>query len=180
MTPFDHKFGETFWGFNEAPSEQGMQYLIDRAKDPEYWAKVDNMAMTVGSAVALFTPGQSILSLFRAKSGTAIPTITNTGETLGAFGIPKYYTYTKGAQSVFVSPHAMKHLEELAVNGAKLGPDYLKLIGQVHLKAINSAIDDVLSRGSIQFRKMYNSGGNEIMFGAPRSAGELPSVIHFR
>ena len=74
----------------------------------------------------------------------------------------------------------MKHLQELAANGAKLGPDYLKLLGQTYQKALHSAIDDVLSRGAIQYRKMYYSGGNEIMFGAPRTAGELPAVIHFR
>lgn len=103
--------------------------------------------------------------------------VTNAGEMLGNFGIPKLYTYTNGGK---VSPHAMKHLEELAANGAKLGPDYLKLLGQTHQKALHSAIDDVLSQGAIQYRKMYYSGGNEIMFSAPRSAGELPAVIHFR
>ncbi|MBL7999651.1 MAG: hypothetical protein JNL32_13580, partial [Candidatus Kapabacteria bacterium] len=106
--------------------------------------------------------------------------VTNAGEMLGNFGIPKLYTYTNGGKSVFVTPHAMKHLEELAANGAKLGSDYLNLLGQIHQKALHSAIDDVLSRGAIQFRKMYYSGGNEIMFGAPRTAGELPAVIHFR
>ncbi len=52
--------------------------------------------------------------------------------------------------------------------------------GQTHIKAINSAIEDVLSQGAIKFRQMYYSGGNEIMFAAPRSPGELPIVIHFR
>lgn len=98
---------------------------------------------------------------------------------LGNFGIPKLYTYTNGGKSVFVSPHAMKHLEELAANGAKLGPDYLKLLGQTHQKALHSAIDDVLSRGPLQFNTPYFSGGNKIIFGAPRTAGELPAVKHF-
>ncbi|TJZ53560.1 hypothetical protein FAZ15_16070 [Sphingobacterium olei] len=74
----------------------------------------------------------------------------------------------------------MKHLEELAVNGAKLEPEYLKLLGQTHQRALHSVIDDVLSRGAIQYRKMYYSRGNEIMFAPPRAAGELPAVIHFR
>jgi RHS repeat-associated protein len=107
-------------------------------------------------------------------------TVTNAGEMLGNFGIPNFYTYTNGGKSVFVSPHAMKHLVELAANGVKLGPDYLKLLGQIHQKALHSSIDDVLSHGAIQYRKMYYSGGHEIMFGAPRAAGELPAVIHFR
>ena len=114
------------------------------------------------------------------SENTASKTVTNAGEMLGDFGIPKLYTYTSSGKSVFVSPHAMKHLEELAANGAKLGPDYMKLLGQTHRKALHPAIDDVLSRGTIQYRKMYYSSGNEIMFGAPRSAGELPAVIHFK
>jgi len=106
--------------------------------------------------------------------------VSNPGEMLGNFGIPKLYTYTTGEKSVFVSPHAMKHLEERAGNGAKFGPNYLKLIGQTYQRSLHSAIDDVLSRGPIQYRKMYYSNGNEIMFGPPREKGELPAVIHFR
>ena len=98
---------------------------------------------------------------------------------LGNFGIPKYYTYTSGGKSVFVHPHAMKHLEELATHGAG-NPSYLRLLGQTHQKALNSAIDDIISRGPIEYRKMYYSGGNEIMFGAPKGEGLLPAVIHFR
>jgi RHS repeat-associated protein len=105
--------------------------------------------------------------------------VTNAGEMLGDFGIPKLYIYTTGGKSVFVTPHAMKHLEELAANGAKLGTDYLKLLGQTHQKALHSAIDDVLSRGPLQFNTPYFSGGNKIIFGAPRTVGELPAVKHF-
>jgi hypothetical protein len=65
-------------------------------------------------------------------------------------------------------------------NGIKYGDDYLKLLGQRHQKAINAAINDVLSRGPINYSQMYYSGGNEIMFSAPRLTGELPAKIHFR
>ena len=112
--------------------------------------------------------------------GVQVATVTNAGAMLGNFGIPKFYTYTSGGKSVFVSPHAMKHLEELAANGARLGPDYLKLLGQTYQKALHSSIDDVLSRGAIEYRKMYYSSGNQIMFSVPRVTGELPAVIHFR
>lgn len=61
----------------------------------------------------------------------AAKAVTNAGAMLGNFGIPKFYTYTKGGKSVFVSPHAMKHLEELGANRAKLGPNYLKLIADI-------------------------------------------------
>jgi hypothetical protein len=74
----------------------------------------------------------------------------------------------------------MKHLEELGANGMKLGPDYLQLLGQTHQQAIHAAIDDVLSKGAINYRQMYSSGGNQIMFGAPRAAGQFPAVIHFQ
>jgi hypothetical protein len=106
--------------------------------------------------------------------------MSNAGELLAKFDIPKYYTYATRGKRFFVTPHAMKHLEELAANGAKLGPDYMRLIGQTHLRALNAAIDDVVKRGPIQYRKMYHAVGHEIMFGAPRAAGHLPAVIHFR
>lgn len=105
--------------------------------------------------------------------------VTSAGEMLGNFGIPKYYVYTNRGRSFFIHTHAMKHLEELATHGAG-NPRYLRLLGQTHQKALHAAIDDVASRGAIEFRKMYFSGGNEIMFAAPRAVGELPAVIHFR
>ncbi|MDR2274871.1 MAG: RHS repeat-associated core domain-containing protein [Sphingobacterium sp.] len=131
----------------------------------------------VGMVVATSLPYMRIV---KGIGGAAAKGVTNAGEMLGGFGIPKLYTYTNNGKSVFVSAHAMKHLEELATNGAKLGPDYLGLLGQTYQKSLHSVIDDVLSRGTIQYRKMFYSGGNEIMFGAPRAVGELPAVIHFR
>jgi hypothetical protein len=80
----------------------------------------------------------------------------------------------------FVHPHALKHLEEREANGIKYGDDYLKLLGRIWQRAINAAIDNVLEQGPIIYRKMYSVGGHEIMFGAPREAGQLPTVIHFR
>lgn len=65
-------------------------------------------------------------------------------------------------------------------NSLELGPDYLKLIGQIYQKSLHSAIDDIISKGAIEYRKMYYSGGNEIMFAAPKTEGLLPAVIHFR
>jgi len=116
------------------------------------------------------------------KSGNAAAnatkTIINAGE-INRFGIPKFYTYVNQGKSVFVSPHTMKHLDELAANGAKLGPEYLKLLGQTFQKSLHTVIDDVLSRGALKFDTPYFSGGNKIIFGAPRAAGELPAVKHF-
>lgn len=126
--------------------------------------------------------GQTATLFIPFGSGTAATkTITNAGETFGEFGIPKLYTYTTGGESIFVAPNALKHLGELEANGIKtLGADYVKLLGQTYQKSLHHAIDEVLSRGSIMYDHLYFSGGNEIMFGAPRSAGELPAVIHFR
>jgi RHS repeat-associated protein len=128
---------------------------------------------TVGTALP--TP----ILKYGTATANATKTVINAGK-VNRFGIPKFYTYVAQGKRIFISPNAMKHLEELGANGSKLGEKYLKLIGQVYNKALQSSIDDVLSRGEIIYKKMYNSGGNEIMFGAPRSAGELPAVIHFR
>ena len=106
--------------------------------------------------------------------------ITEKGPLLDNFEIPKYYTYTKNNTQIFVHPHAMKHLEELAEHGAG-NPKYLRLLGQVHQKSINAGIDDIitLSKGDIKYRHMYHSGGNEFMFAAPRKNGDHITLIHF-
>ena len=152
-------------------SWQGLKAAFKAGKQEMRLAKVATEAVEQVGPLA---------NLKNTSNFAAESIITNAGEMLSSFGIPKLYTYTSKGKSVFVTPHAMKHLENRAANGAKLGSDYLKLLGQTHQKALHSAIDDVLSRGPIQFRKMYIVGGHEIMFGAPRAAGELPAVIHFR
>jgi hypothetical protein len=121
--------------------------------------------------------GDDIIELGISQGPTKY--ISNPGEMFGNFGVPKYYTYTSQGQSVFVTPNAMKHLGDLASRRAG-NPDYLRLVGQLHQKSLQAAIDDVLSRGPIRYNHMYQSGGTEIMFGAPRVPGELPAVIHFR
>jgi hypothetical protein len=106
--------------------------------------------------------------------------ISNIGEKLANFSIPKYYTYASDGGDIFVTPNAFKHLEELVVNGERLGPEYLELVGQTYQKALHSAIDNIISTEVIEYGKMYYSGGHEIIFSAPRAAGELPAISHFR
>ena len=65
------------------------------------------------------------------RTGFMARSVSNAGEMLGEFGIPKYYTYSTEGKNIFVSPHAMKHLEELATHGAG-DPKYLKLLGQTY------------------------------------------------
>jgi len=139
----------------------------------------------VGLALGIYSPAQ--LPATRAFTGAGARAIyagkiKNPGPALeGGFDVPKFYTYTtKSGDDIFVTPHAFKHLEELKRNAMKLSPEYRKLLGQTYLKSINSAIDDVSSRGLLKFNHMYKSGGNEIMFGAPRRVGELPAVKHFQ
>jgi hypothetical protein len=45
---------------------------------------------------------------------------------------------------------------------------------QLSLNAADSA------QRVIQYRTMYHSGGNEIMFATPRNASELPAITHFK
>jgi RHS repeat-associated protein len=68
MTPYSSKHNETFWGFNEEPSERYMLYMIDRAKNPDYWKDFDSKMGTIAGVIAFFTPGQSLLNLFKGKA----------------------------------------------------------------------------------------------------------------
>jgi filamentous hemagglutinin len=171
---YQMQYGIPVWG--------ACKQFGDNINRGNYWAATVNFVQVFIEAFSLGYGTELRLGTGTVQIGAQYVGrgVTNAGEMLGNFGIPKFYTYTSGGRSVFVSPQAMKHLEELATNGAKLGPDYLKFLGQTYQKALQSSIDDVLSSGAIQYNKMYYSGGNEIMFGAPRSAGELPAVIHFR
>jgi RHS repeat-associated protein len=140
------------------------------------------------SVIAAIDIAATLKSLYRLQAtgtqGNNNPpdnSVSDPGPELqGGFGIPNQYTYESSGIKVRVIPHAFKHLRELESNAKKLGANYLKLLGQTYQKSLHSAIDDVLSRGPIKFDYMYRSGGNEIMFGAPRNPGELPAVKHFR
>ena len=165
MTPYEHRSGETFWGFNEAPSPENMAYMIDRAKNPEYWESIDNMAMTIGSIVALFTPGQSILSLFKSK-GAAQAVVTGRAtyeaEVRGLSSVVAKMTANgSSAEEIAIAVHSLRRelgvkykaitdsklLEQiyqrnLQKYGDKLGPtiDYLRnVVGKSWDDIINSA-----------------------------------------
>ena len=195
-------------GAKVAQAGQGLEETVVVAQEGSMATQEGKLASKMGSGAKVAQAGQGLEEAVVAQEGsmvvqaeqaastaamegtktgtkTAAHTsasaggVTNAGEILGKFDIPEYYTYTFGGKSVFVSPNAMKHLTELATHGAG-NPNYLKLLGQIHQKALHSAINDVLSRGKITYQKMYYSGGNEIMFAAPRRTGELPAVIHFR
>ncbi len=176
----DRTLAETISWIPGAESME-LQNAYEDYENEDYWGAGFSAFASiplVGKLGKLFKLGKSNIGKTAVKLGAGV--MTNLGETLGKFAVPKYYTYiTKGGKGVYVSPHAMKHLEELAEHGAG-NPRYLRLLGQVHLQSINSAIDDILSQGAIQYNKMYISGGSEIMFGAPRAFGELPAVKHFR
>jgi hypothetical protein len=183
----------------EITVEQVVSKAIEILKTPEgaeavgtFFANIGMAGISSAALAKLTKDGvylvRGFLNLYKEsvaiRTGLALDggvLISNVGDALPGFGIPKYYTYTSSAgTNIYVTPHAMKHLEELFANGRKNGSKYLSLIGRIHQRAINSAIEDVLSRGPIVYNKMYYSGGNEIMFGAPRKAGELPAVIHFK
>ncbi|MEO6839009.1 MAG: hypothetical protein ABI185_11530, partial [Ginsengibacter sp.] len=190
VAQFNTKTGEfTGYGWDKKPSYTYQNFIDDARSDlAAQYANADNpvyehynnradalkSAVNLSFNVVLLNP---ILKYGNAAAN-ASKTIINAGET-NRFGIPRFYTYVTQGRSIYVSPHALKHLEELGENGAKLGPEYLKLLGQTFQKSLQSAIDDVLSRGALKFDTPYFSGGNKIIFGAPRTAEELPAVIHF-
>jgi len=150
------------------------------------FANITTAVVTDQAGGLAMKAGAPLIGTAFARIGARIrPRISDPGPTLLAthsvdFGIPKWWTYTTAlGEKVWVHPHAMKHLEELAGHMAG-NPDYLRLMGKIHQESINTAIEDVFSHGDVIFRNMYISGGNEIMFGAPRAVGEFPTVMHFR
>lgn len=101
--------------------------------------------------------------------------VANAGPMLrGGYSVPQSYNYAGRAH---IHPHAFKHLQELGKNRPL---EYRRLIGEQYQKSMHSAIDDVMNRsGTLRFNHPYTSGGNRIIFGAPRQVGQLPVVKHF-
>ena len=162
--------------------------------DPIYYPENPLILNAAGGAVGSFVLGKvfgpvigrfmgtaesEICELGIASGPESITSITNAGEPLGDFGIPKYYTYNSQGNSVYVAPHAMEHLVDLGSHGAG-NPDYLRLLGQLHQESLHATIDEVLSGGPIKFNQIYEVGETEIQFGSPRNSSELPAVKHFR
>jgi len=71
-------------------SPQYKAYMADRAANPEYWKKVDDTALTIGMSITLFTPGQSILNLFKFKGTTQAAEYTFTKTAAGHLASRSY------------------------------------------------------------------------------------------
>jgi rRNA maturation endonuclease Nob1 len=144
---------------------------------------IDNVSTIVGMGLmglSSSTQHKAFQYFARAvgsRSSAAVwGSMSNMGPNLVNTQIPKYFTFATRGGKVFVSPNATKHLGEVVLKGGNATAN-AGLKSQIMLSSMKGAVDKVMAQG-IQYGKMYNVGGWELKFAAPRAAGELPAVIH--
>ena len=88
------------------------------------------------------------------------------------------FTMSGGNGSVWVHGNATEHIAEaMAGKAVTHTPEAVRMMGQARLTSLQAAVDDVMG-ADVEYGKMYNVGGWELQFGAPREAGQLPVLFH--
>lgn len=130
----------------------------------------------IGSIINRFTRPGVILA---PKTGTVWDSIKGTQPVYEGTVIPKSFELTTQNGKVWVHGNATEHLAEYAGGLARRGmsPEYIRSATQSQIKSLHAAIQDVTKCG-IEYGKMYNVGGWELKFAAPREAGQHPAVLH--
>jgi hypothetical protein len=119
------------------------------------------------------------------RTRTVWNTVENAGERYAQTAVPRYYTYvhpTRGTR-IYIAPNATEHLAERSLGYLRNNPyqtcavEQSLLITQVQMESLHSAVDAAISQG-IRYNQMYRINGWELIFSAPRTAGELPALTH--
>ncbi|WP_259779844.1 hypothetical protein [Aestuariispira ectoiniformans] len=97
--------------------------------------------------------------------------VTATANNLPNTHIPATFRLKSGDMEFYVNSNATKHMGEYLQNSAN------PLNDQTLLRSFSSVVDRIASNGSIQFGKMYNIDGWEIIF-SQRDGDLLPVVKH--
>jgi hypothetical protein len=113
------------------------------------------------------------------RTGTVWDSIKATQPVYEGTVIPRSFELTTANGKVWVGGNATKHLaEEATANLARgVAPDLVKITTQAELKSLEAAVSRAAGEG-IEYGKMVNVGGWELIFKAPRQPGQLPALIH--
>ncbi|ASV73587.1 hypothetical protein THTE_0985 [Thermogutta terrifontis] len=93
--------------------------------------------------------------------------------------VPRSFELHTSAGKVWVHPKATKHLAERAASGLRAGrsPDLVNLGTQIQMTSLAVAVEKALAQG-IRYGEKVVVAGWELVFEAPRQAGQLPVLIH--
>lgn len=111
-------------------------------------------------------------SSLAAKTGTVWDSIKATQPVWEGTTIPRSFELTTDAGKFWVHGNATEHMAEYALGkaGSAMGT-------QAQLTNLQAAVQAAAGQG-IQYGQMVKVGGWELIFGAPKQAGQLPAIIH--
>ncbi len=105
------------------------------------------------------------------KTGTVWDNVTATAGNLPNTQIPATFKIRSGSQEFYVNSNATKHMGEYLEKSSNPIND------QQLLTSFSATVDQIASTGSIQFGKVYNMNGWEIIF-SQRAGDSLPVIKH--
>nr|WP_275244380.1 VENN motif pre-toxin domain-containing protein [Pantoea ananatis] len=145
---------------------------------------------TGGMLAGLFLPGKKLpdgiagkaesIAADIGKTGTVFDSIKGTQPVYPGSVIPKSFEMTlPNGQKVWVHGNATEHMAEYAASKAVTNaPEAVGLASQTELRSFQAALDTATKNGMSYGRITVDGWQLEIK--PPRSAGELPTVIHAR
>jgi hypothetical protein len=112
-------------------------------------------------------------------TGTVWDNITATQPNYPGSQLPQSFELKAGDTEVWVHGNATKHIAEYLSSMASGGATQAQvdLATQAQLSSLQSAVAEAGSNG-LPLDRLVNVGGWELKFSAPRTAGQLPALIH--
>ncbi|MEV5510021.1 hypothetical protein AB0L16_26905, partial [Streptomyces orinoci] len=186
MPAIDPTINRIFWKYS------GLDDLKGCIKNPTW-----GQCIGAGAAVAMVIPPfgaeagggveavEGVEDIVRATrigknaTGTVWDGIKATQPTYPGTKLPRSFELTAGDTQVWVHGNASEHIAEYLSGMAKRGAGQFELdmATQVQLTNLQTAVEKA-GRGGLPFDKMVVVDGWELKFGAPRSPGQLPALIH--
>jgi RHS repeat-associated protein len=105
--------------------------------------------------------------------------ITATQPDYPGSALPKSFELTAGDTKVWVHGNATEHMAEYLSGMAARGASrtQVDMATQAQLSSLQAAVAEA-GRGGLVYDRILNVGGWELKFGAARSEGQLPALIH--
>jgi hypothetical protein len=114
-----------------------------------------------------------------AATGTVWDSVVATQPVYEGTVIPRSFTLASEGGSVWLHGNATEHLAERALANLARGvtPEAVNISTQAQLTSLQAAVSFATRQG-VQYGQMIRVSGWELIFQAPRQAGQLPALVH--
>jgi hypothetical protein len=140
--------------------------------------------MGVGSGKVVLPPSTPIkvtenTSLGANKTGTVWDAIQPIGPMHPGSVIPQKFELTlESSGKIWVDGNATKHIAEYAAARAiNATPEAVRLVSQVQLESLGSAVNTAVQNG-VTYRQLMIVNNWELIFAPPKSVGQFPALYH--